>query len=166
MKDETIEELLERADWLPDTETLELDADLSTAAEVNVTEKKFDYITKVRFLQVVADAAMEWTEFAEAVTLTNGFYMHIDSVQFGSLVKTAEDLAKLGKMTYTASDADATKKAYIRQVEVNIADMAPGKMGLQMRKPDGKYRTFGVYGQDDMTSAIKFQAIVEGYRMV
>ena len=166
MSEKDLDELLQTFDYLPVVETLELDANLSTAAAVNVTEKKFDYITKVRFVQVIADGAMEFTEFAEGVTLTNGFYMHIDSLQFGSLVKTAEDLAKLGKMTYTASDADAVKVAYIRQVEVNIADMTPEKLGLQMRKPDGKYRTFGVYGQDDMTACVKFQAIVEGYRMV
>ncbi|GAG59215.1 unnamed protein product, partial [marine sediment metagenome] len=136
-------------------------------AEVSVTEKYFDYITKVRFVLVVADAAMEYTEFAEAVTLTNGFYMRVDGLQFGPTVKTAEDLAKLGKMHFTPADADAVKKAYIRQVEVDIAAMTPNKLGLQMRKPEtGEYRTFGVYGQDDMTAAIKFQAIVEGYRMV
>ena len=165
-EEKTIEELLKTFDYVPVMEVLELDADLSGKEEVNVTEKKFDYITKVRFVLVVADAAMEWTEFAEAVTLTNGFYMHIDSVQFGSLVKTAEDLAKLGKPYYTASDADATKKAYIRVVEVDIAAMTPNKLGIQMRQPSGKYRSFGVYGQDDMTAAVKFQAIAEGYKMV
>ena len=152
-------------DYEPVIDILELDADLSTAAEVSV-DTVFDYITRVRFVQVVSDAAMEWTEFAEGVTLTNGFYMRLDGKQFGSIVKTAEDLAKLGDIRYTPSDADATKVAYIRQVTVDFTKMTPGSMGLQIQKASGGRRTFGVYGQDDMTACVKFQAIVEGYKVV
>ena len=163
---EEYKKALERFDYLPVSETLELDVDLSTAGYVNVTEKKFDFITNVRLVLIVADAAMEYTEFAEAVTLANGFYFHIDEVMFGSLIKTAGDLAKLGTIRFTASDADAVKVAYIRQVEIDFTKMTPQKLGIMMRKPDGAYRTFGVYGQDDMTAAVKFQAIIEGYKMV
>ena len=162
MSDEDIFNL----DWVPVSETLELDANLSTAAAVAVTSKLFDFVTHMSFILIVSDAAMEWTEFAEGVTLTNGFYIRIDGVQWGPLVKTAEDLAKLGKPYYTSSDADAVKVAYIRQTIVDFTQMTPFKNGIRMRKPSGKYRTLDVWGQDDMTAAVKFQCIVEGYKMV
>ena len=166
-EEKQIQEALDRFDWLPVFEVLELDVNFAAATEVNVTEKKFDYITQIRFIQVVSDAAMEWTEFAEGVAaLTNGFYMHIDGVQLGSKIKTAEDFAKLGTARYTRSDADAVKVAYIRQAEVDFTKMTPQKLGILMRKPDGAYRSFGVVGADDMSASVKFQAIVTGFKMV
>lgn len=167
MSKEELEKALERFDYIPVFQTLELDTNFAAPTEVNVTAKNFDFITGIRFVQVVADAAMEWTEFAEAVAaLTNGYYMHIDSVQLGPTVKTAEDLAKLGDMKYSASDADAVKVAYIRQVTIDFTKMTPQRLGIMMRRPDGHYRSFGVVGQDDMTASVKFQAIVEGYKMI
>jgi len=151
-------------DYVPVIDVLDLDINKSTAGAISLT-KQFSYITRVRFVQVIADAAMEYTEFAEGVTLANGFYMRLDGEQIGVTVKTAEDLAMLGDIKYTASDADATKVAYIRQVTVDFTKMSPGSLGLQIEGYQGK-RVFDIYAQDDMTACVKFKAIVEGFRVV
>lgn len=151
-------------DFVPVIDVLDLDVDKSTAAAISLA-KHFDYITQIIFVQTVSDAAMEFTEFAEAVTLTNGFYMRIDGEQFGPLIKDASDLATLGKMVITASDADAGKVAYIRQFIVDIAAMTPGSLGLQLATTT-KDRVFDIYGQDDMTACVKFKAVVLGWKGV
>ena len=157
-------EEFEKYDYIPEMDVLDLDVDLSTPAAVSLT-KHFDYITQVRFVLTVSDAAMEWTEFAEAVTLTNGFYMRIDGERLGPIVKDVSDFASLGKMTLSPSDADAVKVAYIRQVVVDFKEMTAGGLGFQVESNTGK-RVFDIWGADDMTAVVKFKAIVQGWREV
>ena len=152
---------LERYDYLPVMDVLDLDVNKSTAGAISLTQR-FDYITRVRFVQTISDAAMEWTEFAEAVTLTNGFYMRIDSIQIGPTCKDASDMATLGETYLSASDADAVKVAYIREFIVDFRKMTPGGLGLQIVSKTGR-RVFDIFGQDDMTSVVKFKAVVEGW---
>ena len=161
---ESRKEEYERYDYIPMIDVLDLDIDKSTAGAIKLTQQ-FDYITRVRFVLTIADAAMEFTEFAEAVTLTNGFYMRIDGERLGPVVKDISDLASLGEIYLSASDADAVKVAYIRQVIVDFRTMSPGTLGLQIKSNTGK-RVFDIYGQDDMTAVVKFKAVVEGWREI
>lgn len=150
-------------DYIPVMDVLDLDVDLSTAAAISLTQR-FDYITRVRFVQTISDAAMEYTEFAEAVVLTNGFYMRINGKQLGPVCKDVSDMATLGETRLTLSDADAVKVAYIREFIVDFRKMTVNNLGLQMESNTGK-RTFDIFGQDDMTAVVKFKAVVEGWRL-
>lgn len=156
-KDET-----KQWDFVPVMDILDMDVDLSTAGAITPTEQ-FDYITRVRFVQTISDAAMEYTEFAEAVTLAKGFYCRIDGKQFGPVCKDVSDMATLGRTRLTLSDADAAKVAYIREFILDFSKMTPGQLGLQIRGVTGT-RVFDIYGQDDMTAVVKFKAVIEGWR--
>ena len=134
---------------------IDLDLDKSTAAAISLT-KQFDYITRVRLVYTVADAAVDvstepgWT----------GLQIRLD----GEVLFTFSNIVNLytiGKVEIYEDDNNITTF----HATLNFTKITPGGLGLQMERSGGK-RTFDFYGQDDMTGATRFRAVVEGYKVV
>lgn len=133
---------------------IDLDVDLSTAAEVKTVEV-FDYVTRIRLIYTVSDAAVlvanepGWT----------GLQIRLDKevlFTFSNIV----DLYTIGEVVTYEDDDNVTTFA----CTLDFTKITPGGLGLQMESPAGK-KKINFYGQDDMTGATRFRAVVEGYRV-
>lgn len=133
---------------------IDLDVDLSTPASVP-TVKTFDYIARVRLIYTVSDAAVlvatepGWT----------GLQLRFDSkvlYTFSNIV----DLYTIGEVITYEDDDNVTTF----HCTLDFTKLTPGGLGLQMETNTGM-KKFDFYGQDDMTGATRFRAVVEGYRL-
>jgi len=152
---------LEELDWVPVSEVIDLGV---TAQTLTVTTKLFSYITQMRIVLLSSDAAIEWTEFSEGLTLTNGFKIMIDGVQFGNAVKTVGGIATLGKFFISPTDLDAAKVAYVITAEMNFLNIC-SNMGIQCRSSQGD-RLIQVVIGDDMSGLTGLcTLVVEGWKV-
>ena len=134
---------------------IDLDLDKSTAAAISLS-KRFDYITRVRLIYTVSDASVlvatepGWT----------GLQIRLDS-QVLFTFSNIMNLYTIGEVLTYEDDDNVTTF----HVTLDFVKFTPGGLGLQMEKEAGK-RTLDFYGQDDMTGATRFRAVVEGYNVV
>nr|BDI55282.1 MAG: hypothetical protein [uncultured archaeon] len=133
---------------------IDLDVDLSTPAAV-ATVKTFDYIARVRLIYTVSDAAI--------LVATEPGWTGLQ-LRFGGKViftfKNIVDLYTIGEVI-TYEDDDNIRTFHCT---LDFTKLTPGGLGLQMEQVEGK-KKFDFYGQDDMTGATRFRAVVEGYRL-
>lgn len=142
-------------DYVPVIDEIDLDLDKSTAAAIELTEQ-FDYITQVMLICTIADAALHIVEEPG----WTGLQVRLDKkvlFTFSNIV----DLYTLGEVRVIEDDNNITTF----QAILDFTKMTPGGLGLQTESVTGD-RDFDFYGQDDMTGATRFRAVVKGFRLV
>jgi len=154
--DKRKEEDIQVFDYLPVFDEINLDVDLSTPAAVGLT-KKFDYITQVILIYTASDAAVDQS----AEPGWTGLQIRLDS----EVLFTFSNIINLYLMGEVRTYED-DNNIVTYQTILNFTKCTPGGLGLQIEKSAGGDRVFDFYGQDDMTAATRFRAVVMGYRLV
>lgn len=144
-------------DYIPVLDDLNLDVDLSTAASIPLTTP-FDYITKLRFVYVIADAAVS---VIDEPAFTKGLLVRID----GKTIYTIQNILDFFKMGEVKTYEDDDNRQ-VFTCEVDFMKMTLGNLGLQIEKSTGGRRVFDLYGQDDMTGSTYFRVMVEGWKEI